>query len=136
MFWSWPRELPAWRVVLVSDKIQLDGMVFYGFHGASSAEREVGQRFVVDLEAHRELRAAGLSDNLDDTVSYTRLYELVKVVVEGPSRNLLENVAETIARQVLEKFDLEAIRVTVRKPEVPIKGSVLDHAAVEIFRER
>ncbi len=111
-------------------------MVFYGFHGANPAEREVGQRFVVDLEVHRDLRPAGLSDDLADTVSYTRFYELVKEILEGPSRNLLENIAETIAQRVLEGFEVEAVKVRVRKPEVPIKGSVLDHASVEVFRER
>ncbi len=111
-------------------------MVFYGFHGANPAEREVGQRFVVDLEVHRDLRPAGLSDDLADTVSYTRFYELVKEILEGPSRNLLENIVETIAQRVLEGFEVEAVKVRVRKPEVPIKGSVLDHASVEVFRER
>ena len=111
-------------------------MVFYGFHGANPAEREVGQRFVVDLEVHRDLCPAGLSDDLADTVSYTRFYELVKEILEGPSRNLLENIAETIAQRVLEGFEVEAVKVRVRKPEVPIKGSVLDHASVEVFRER
>jgi dihydroneopterin aldolase len=111
-------------------------MVFYGFHGMSAAEQELGQRFVVDLEVYRDLSQAGVSDSLDDTVSYTNLYRKVKEVMEGPSRKLLENVAETIARQILDDSDIHAVRVTIKKPEVPMKGSVLAHAAVEIFRER
>ena len=102
------------------DKIQLIGMVFYGFHGISPSEQELGQRFVVDLEVARDLRAAGLSDDPDDTINYSRMYRLIKEVVEGPSRKLLENLAETIAQ----------------KPEVPMKGSILSHAGVEIFRLR
>jgi dihydroneopterin aldolase len=111
-------------------------MVFYGFHGASAAEQEVGQRFVVDLEVHRDLAKAGLSDELGDTVSYSRLYRLAKEVVEGPRRKLLESVAETIARRVLDELDVDAVRVKLKKPEVPMRGSVLSHASVEIFRDK
>ncbi len=121
---------------MVPDKIQLEGMVFYGFHGASPAEQEVGQRFVVDLEAHRDLKAAGLSDELEDTVSYSHLYKLVKEIVEGPSRKLLENVAETIAARILANFPVDAVRIRVKKPEVPMKGSILSFAAVEIYRNK
>jgi dihydroneopterin aldolase len=111
-------------------------MVFYGFHGASIAEQEVGQRFVVDLEVHRDLRRPGISDNLADTVSYSKLFKLAKEVLEGPRRKLLENVAATIAQRALDEYAVDAVRVKVMKPEVPIKGSILAHAAVEIFRER
>ena len=118
------------------DKIQLEGMIFYGHHGASPAEQEVGQRFVVDLEAHRDLSAAGRSDELGDTVSYSEVFRLVKEIVEGPRRKLLENLAETIAERVLQGFDVDAVRVRIKKPEVPMKGSILAHAAVEILRSR
>jgi dihydroneopterin aldolase len=118
------------------DKIQLEGMVFYGFHGVNPAEQELGQRFVVDLEVERDLRTAGLSDDLEDTVSYSRMYRLVKEVMEGPSRKLLENLAEAIAQRILDSFDVESVRVGVKKPDVPIKGSVLSHAGVEISRKR
>ncbi len=119
-----------------TDKIQLEGMVFYGFHGANDAEKELGQRFVVDVEVQRDLRPAGLSDDLDDTVSYTNVYRIVKDVIEGPSRNLLESLAETVATNVLDRLDVEATKVRIKKPEVPIKGSILANASVEIFREK
>ena len=118
------------------DRILLEGMVFYGFHGVNLAERETGQRFLVDLDVTRDLRPAGLSDDIEDTVSYAHLYRLVKEVVEGPPRNLLETLAETIAQRVLDEHDVEAVRVRVKKPEAPIKGSVLAGAGVEVFREK
>ena len=118
------------------DMILLEGMVFYGFHGVNLAERETGQRFLVDLDVTRDLRPAGLSDDIEDTVSYAHLYRLVKEVVEGPPRNLLETLAETIAQRVLDEHDVEAVRVRVKKPEAPIKGSVLAGAGVEVFREK
>lgn len=121
---------------MAEDRIQLQGMVFYGYHGIGAAEQELGQRFVVDLEAQRDLRPAGLSDDPQDTVDYSSMYRLVKEVMEGPSRKLLENLAETIATGVLENFDVDSVKVRVKKPEVPMKGSILSHAAVEIVRRR
>ena len=118
------------------DKIKLTGMVFYGFHGIDPAERELGQRFVVDLEVTRDLRAAGVSDDLADTIDYSRMYRLVKETMEGPSHKLLESLAETIAQGILSGFDVESVTVAVKKPEVPMKGSILSHASVEIFRQR
>ena len=118
------------------DKIILSGMVFYGFHGMSEAEQELGQRFDVDLEVQLDLSKAGASDMLEHTISYTNLYRTVKEIVEGPSRKLLENVAETIAGKILAESNVASVRVTVKKPKVPMKGSVLDYAAVEIVRER
>jgi dihydroneopterin aldolase len=111
-------------------------MVFYGFHGVNPAEQESGQRFVVDLEVRRDLQVAGASDDPADTINYSQFYRLVKEVVEGPSRKLLENLAETIAEGVLDGFDVDDVTVRVKKPEAPIKGSVLSYAGVEIFRDR
>lgn len=118
------------------DKIILSGMVFYGFHGANSEEKELGQRFIVDLEVEYNLRPAGASDNLPDTINYSRFYGIVKEVMEGPSINLLEAVAQRIASNVLERYPVESAMVRLKKPEVPIKGSILDYAAVEIIRRR
>ena len=120
---------------MTHDSVQLQGMVFYGFHGANLEEKILGQRFVVDLEARCNLRAAGISDALNDTVSYSALYHVVKDVVEGDSHNLLESLADTIAQHILDGFQVDAVRVKVMKPAAPIKGSIIGHAAVEIVRE-
>ena len=119
---------------MTHDKIELRGMTFYGFHGVIPAEKELGQRFVVDMDIFTDLTTAGQTDDLGDTVNYSEVYRTVRDVVEGPSRNLLESVAAAIAERVLSAHDIEAVRVRVRKPEVPMKGSILTHAAVEIFR--
>ena len=120
----------------MSDKVRLEGVVFYGFHGVSKSEQELGQRFVVDLEVERDFGIAGRSDDINDTVSYVDLYKLVKEIMEGPSRHLLENIAETIAQRILDLHQVESVRIEIKKPEVPIKGSVLDHASVEILRRK
>ena len=120
-----------------ADRIILSGMQFYGFHGVNAEERALGQPFVVDLEAEMDLNAACDSDRLTDTVSYTHLYRVVKTVMEGEPLNLLEAAAGTIATQVLHQHPLiNAIRVRVQKTRPPIRGSVIDSAGVEIYRQR
>ena len=118
------------------DSIQLNGMSFYGYHGVSEAERELGQRFVVDLEIYRDLSLAGESDNLDDTVNYTNLYKIVNKIVEDSRHELLDSLAESITKRVLEEFTVDSVKLTVKKPSVPIKGSLLDYAGITIFREQ
>jgi dihydroneopterin aldolase len=120
----------------VSDRIFLKGMVFYGYHGATPQERELGQSFVVDIELEVDLTKPGVSDDLKDTVDYSHVYRVVKEVVEGPSHNLLESVAEGLAQKLLDSFPLDGVTVRVTKPHVPIKGAVLEGAAVEIHRRR
>jgi dihydroneopterin aldolase len=110
-------------------------MVFYGLHGVDPAEKSLGQRFTVDIALQRDLRRPGRSDDLHDTVNYAQVYRIARQVLEGPSKNLIEALAEEIARRIAESCPgVATIRVRVRKPEVPIKGSVLDAAAVEIER--
>jgi 7,8-dihydroneopterin aldolase/epimerase/oxygenase len=119
------------------DRILLEGMVFHGRHGTLPAERELGQPFVVDLELRLNLRPAGLSDDLEQTVDYGEVHRRAKEIVEGPPVNLTETVAERIAAAVLEEHPLvEAVRVKVAKPHVGLSDTVLAGSAVEISRRR
>ncbi len=119
------------------DRIILTGMQFYGFHGVNPEERRLGQPFLVDLEAELDLGSASVSDQLADTASYTHLYRLVKSVMEGEPLHLLEAAAGAIATSVMEQHPIiDAVRVRVHKPRPPIRGSVIDSAAVEIYRRR
>ena len=116
------------------DRIILEGIQLYGYHGANPEEKALGQAYVVALEVELNLSRACASDCLKDTVSYTQLFRAVQEVIEGESRNLLEGLAQAIARKVLVQFPVDAARVRLKKPRPPIRGSVLDHAAVEIYR--
>jgi dihydroneopterin aldolase len=119
------------------DEILLEGMRFYAYHGVNPEERALGQRFVVDVALAADLRRAGRSDDLADTVSYSAVYKLVRRIVEGEARNLIEAVAEEIASAILAEHEPVArVTVTVRKPEVPMKGAMLDAAGVRITRVR
>lgn len=119
-----------------ADRIFLEGMHFYGYHGGNVEERQLGQPFQVHLEAELDLTAPGKSDDLADTISYTHLYRAVKQVMEGPPRNLLEAAAEDIASAILSSFPVSGVRVRVKKTRSPIKEAHLESAGVEIYRTR
>ncbi len=122
---------------VAADRILLEGMVFHGRHGALPAERELGQPFVVDVEMRLDLRPAGLSDDLSQTVDYGEVHRRAKEIVEGPPVNLIETVAEKIAAAVLEDHPrVQAVRVRVAKPHVRLGDTVLAGSAVEVFRRR
>ncbi|KAF5741481.1 hypothetical protein HS088_TW10G00479 [Tripterygium wilfordii] len=121
---------------LRGDKLILRGLQFHGYHGVKVEERKLGQKFLIDIDAWMDLRAAGKSDNLSDTISYTDIYRIAKDVVEGPAQNLLESVAELIASNTLAKHSqISAVRVKVGKPHVAVHGPV-DYLGVEILRHR
>ncbi|KAL2945532.1 Dihydroneopterin aldolase 2 [Bienertia sinuspersici] len=122
--------------LMKGDKLILRGLKFHGFHGVKPEERTLGQKFVVDVDAWMDLREAGQSDRLTDTISYTEIYRIVKEVVEGTPHNLLESVAHQITSTTLSKFPrVSAVRVKVGKPHVAVQGE-LDYLGVEIFRSR
>lgn len=119
------------------DRILLEGMIFYGCHGTLPAERELGQPFVVDIELRLDLRSAGLSDDLTQTVDYSEVHRRAKEIVEGPPVNLTETVAERVAAAVLGDHPMvEAVRVKVTKPNVRLDDTVLLGSAIEILRQR
>ncbi len=118
------------------DKILLEGMEFYAYHGVNESEKTQGQRFIVDVEMTADLSRASETDDLEDTVNYSHVFRSIKEIVEGPSRDLIEAVAGEIAGRVLRDFPVEQIRVKVGKPDVPLKGAKLKGAAVEITRRR
>lgn len=119
------------------DRILLEGMIFYGRHGTLSAERELGQRFIVDIELRCDLRPAGLSDDLTKTVDYGEVHRKAREIAEGPPAGLTETVAERIAAAVLERHTLvEAVRVKVTKPNVRLGQTVLAGSAVETIVRR
>ncbi|XP_074289682.1 dihydroneopterin aldolase 2-like [Silene latifolia] len=118
------------------DKLILKGLMFHGNHGVLPEERTLGQKFLVDMDAWLDLRQAGLSDRLSDTISYAEIYSIAKVVVEGTPQNLLESVANKIASSTFARFPrISAIRVKVGKPQVAVEGPV-DYLGVEIFRTK
>jgi dihydroneopterin aldolase len=116
------------------DVILLEGIQVPAALGVTAAERRMRRPVLLDLEVERDLRAAGRSDRIRDTLHYKRIFEVVEDVASNQEHKLVEALAERIARAVLGKFDADAVTVTVRKPK-PIAG-VLDHAGVRVTRRR
>jgi len=118
------------------DKIFLRGMAFSAAHGVLPHEKKMRQRFVVDAELLRDLHAAGLHDDVAETVNYAEVYEIVRRTIEGAPKNLIESLAEDIAEQVLSSFSMiRGASITVHKPEAPIPG-IFSDVGVCITRER
>ncbi len=119
----------------MGDKILLYGAQFFARHGVSDAERQLGGRYVVDVELTCDLAAAGTSDNLADTISYAEVYALVQTLVQGKSFRLVEALAETIAQTLLARYACAHVLVRVKKQPPPIDG-IVESAGVEISRQR
>ena len=118
------------------DRIFLRGMRFMACHGVLPHEREVPQPFEVDVELGLDLRSAGESDDLDDTVNYAKVYDVVSTVLTVTRKYLIEALAEEIADDLLRDFDsLRWVRVTVHKPAAPIDG-IFSDVGVTILRRR
>lgn len=121
----------------MTDRIRLNDMVFYGYHGVQPEERMLGQRFQVDVELQVSLRAAGRDDDIQQTVNYVDVYRRVEQILTGPPLKLIEAVAERIAECLLTEFPTtERVSVRVRKPQVPIPGAILGSTEVRIERDR
>jgi 7,8-dihydroneopterin aldolase/epimerase/oxygenase len=119
------------------DRIFIEGMIFYGYHGVHPEENRLGQRFIVDIDATCDLGPAATADDIDRTVNYSHLHAIAREVVEGPSVALVETLAQRIALAALDRFGiLDEVAVTVRKPSAPIKGSILQSVGVTVRRRR
>jgi dihydroneopterin aldolase len=120
----------------MTDRIVLADMAFFGRHGVGDEERSADQEIDVDVELEVDTTKAGASDDLADTVNYSRVFDACRDIVEGRSFKLLEAIAEAIAARVLTDFArVDAVTVRVRKPGVPIDGR-LEYAGVSIERRR
>ena len=118
----------------MADRILLEGIQVPAALGVTAAERRMRRPVTLDLEVELDLRAAGRSDRIRQTVHYKRIYEVVEDVAANQEHKLVEALGERIAEAVLGKFAVDAVTVTVRKPK-PIAG-VLDYAGIRMRRER
>ena len=120
------------------DRLSLVGMRFEARHGVLPAEKIEPQPFEVDVVLHADLEAAARTDDLDATVDYAGIFDLVEAIVHGPSFDLIEALAGAIARAVLaatEPAVVNAVEVRVRKPQAPIEGA-FDTVEAALVRRR
>jgi dihydroneopterin aldolase len=114
----------------VNDRVELRGLRVRGHHGVFDFERRDGQDFVVDLTVWLDLAPAAASDDLADTLHYGELAQRVAAIVGGPPADLIETVAGRIADEVLTDPRVDAVEVTLHKPQAPIPFDFADVAVV------
>lgn len=114
--------------------VEIAGLSLYTHHGVSEAEREVGQRIVLDLRLDLGEVDATVTDAIEDTVDYDEVCQLVALIAQQRSHKTLERLCGTIADRLLGDYELEGVWVKATKPEPPIALPV-DEVSVEIWRE-
>ena len=114
--------------------IEISGLSLYTHHGVSEAEREVGQRLVLDLRLDLGESDATVTDSLADTVDYGEVCQLVALIAQQRSHNTLERLCGAIAGRLIGDYELEGVWVKATKPEPPIALPV-DEVSVEVWRE-
>jgi len=125
--------MPNSLTSLNRDKIVLQGLEFHGFHGVFPEEAKFGARFIVDVEMTLNLPE---EDDMALSVDYSRVYALVKNEVTEHRYDLIEALAGTIARRVLEEHPkVQDVTTRVHKPHAPLPGVVRD-VYVEVVRSR
>ena len=103
--------------------IELEGMEFKAYHGCLDQEKVRGNAFTVDFRGQLDLTKASETDNLNDTVNYGEIYEIVAEEMSIPSE-LLENVAGRIVREIEKRFpQCESFSVRVSKKRPPVDGT-------------
>jgi dihydroneopterin aldolase len=116
--------------------IRIKNAVFYAYHGALADEQNLGGRFECDVDMYCDLSAAADHDSLEETVDYEKVYASIQTLVLEKKYHLVEALANTIAKGLLQKFSaIEKVIVRLRKPHPPVKG-VVDYVEVEISRSR
>ena len=117
------------------DKIILKGIQFHGYHGVVEAERQLGQKYEIDLELMTDLSPAGRTDDIDNTIDYAQVVQRVIEIGTQGSFQLFEALAETIADAILDQFQIEEVQITLKKLSPPIEPT-LTYAGVAIHRKR
>ncbi len=115
--------------------IRLNNMIFYAHHGYYQAERELGQKFQVDIELDCDFSKAIESDSLRHAVNFEEVYQKVSHIFSSHKFTLLETLADLIAQEILTNFPIQSVLIRVRKPQVPLNG-FLDNVEIEIKRHR
>ncbi len=117
------------------DRIRLEGIDVYAHHGVHPAERELGQRFVIDADLWGDCSEAALEDSLSHALDYTAVHRCICEVTAETSFHLIEALALHICQALLMELPLENVAVTVQKPNPPI-ANFLGKVSVTCERDR
>ncbi len=119
----------------MNDRIVLRGIEVYCYHGVHMQEKQLGQRFVVDVVLFGDFSVAARSDSLDHAVDYSKVHSLVVKAMQNGSFDLIERAAGHLCFVLLKSLDIGAVEVTVEKTNPPIPGFT-GQAAVILRRDR
>jgi dihydroneopterin aldolase len=114
--------------------VEITGLSLYTQHGVSAAERELGQRLVIDVAFELTDCDAMVTDRIEDTVDYGEVCEQVALAAQERSYKTLERLCAAIADRLTDRYGAESVRVKAAKPEPPIPLPV-DEVSVEVWRE-
>lgn len=117
------------------DKIVIKGLRVYAYHGVKETEKEKGQPFELDVALSVDVSAAGQSDDLAQTVNYSKVTKRIVAVMQSEKNDLLERVSTRVAEMILTEFPVNEVTVLLKKPRAPIAAD-FDYVAVEITRRR
>ena len=115
------------------DVIHIRRLEIFANHGVIPEENTLGQKFIISADLYKDLRAAGKTDNLKETIHYGRAAVLIKQISEKSVFQLIEKLAEEIADALLKNFPVEKVKVIIEKPWAPVRLP-LETVAVEIER--
>ena len=114
--------------------VEIAGLSLYTRHGVSEAEREIGQRLLIDVSFELSECDATVTDRIEDTVDYGEVCEQVALAAQERSYRTLERLCAAIAERLSDRFGAESIRVKAAKPEPPIPLPV-EEVSVEVWKE-
>jgi len=114
--------------------IEITGLSLFTHHGVTEAEREVGQRLVIDLRIDAGESDATVTDRIEDTVDYAEVCQEVALVAQQRSYKTLERLCAAVADRLLDRFEAHAVWVKAAKPEPPMPLPV-EEVSVEVWRE-
>ena len=115
--------------------VEIVGLSLYTHHGVTAAEREIGQRLVLDVRFDVGEPDALVTDRVEDTVDYGEVCEQVALAAQERSYKTLERLCASIADRLMTRYGADSVRVKAAKPEPPIALPV-DEVSVEVWRER
>ncbi len=120
----------------MTDYISIRGLEVFAYHGVFESEKELGQRYKINLKIGTRTQRAGLNDDLEETIDYGALAKEVSENFSRKSFDLIEAAAEDTAIFILANYkSIEEVYVRVIKPYTPVRESI-DEVAVEIFRKK
>jgi dihydroneopterin aldolase len=114
--------------------IEVSGLSLYTHMGVSDAERELGQRLIVDVRLDIGECDATVTDRVEDTVDYGQVCELINLVAQQRNYKTLERFCAAVADRLIDRYEIHAVWVKAAKPEPPIALPVSE-VSVEVWRE-